>query len=76
MTPEEYNEKRRKDIEARNNPIKDFGIKCNKLLSAKDKNEQECGGRMLVDTSVQLMSNPPQYSIQCEKCGRTGYIYC
>ena len=35
-----------------------------------------CGGQMVVDDSVVLPSNPPQYLWRCQKCGHTESHFC
>lgn len=36
----------------------------------------KCGRLAVVNTSVVLTSNPPQYSYYCEGCKTTGYVFC
>lgn len=74
MNINEYNAQKREQIERRNNPLKDFGIVCDKLLFGNDENKQECGGRMMVDTSQSFTSNPPKYQTTCDKCGNVDYV--
>jgi len=34
-----------------------------------------CGSKAIADTSIVLTSNPPQYNVDCPKCGRI-YMFC
>ena len=37
---------------------------------------QECGGKMSIDRSKVLLSDPPRYTCTCPKCGNVQYEYC
>ena len=34
-----------------------------------------CGSKAIADTSIVLTSDPPQYNVDCPKCGRI-YMFC
>ena len=54
-------------------------LKCNIMIHYKSSKKEVkckyCGSNAIVDTSVVLTSDPPQYNVDCPNCGRV-YIPC
>ena len=42
----------------------------------KTKYCDSCGGFMIYETGMQLLSSPPKYKGKCKDCGKTKQAYC
>lgn len=39
-----------------------------------NKRCSKCGGELIIDHEVLLLSNPPKYKLTCKKCNNVEYI--